>query len=127
MAKRRKKPLLKRLENQADRFLSLYVRAMAKKEFGNCPLCGVNPIQCCFHFISRRRKILRWDLRNVVGACHTCNWVERRWPDLSRAWFLRCYGLNLYLEIVEESKKSFVPTKEYLENIINTYKDKKVD
>ena len=122
--KRRKKPVLVRCQNKTDKALSKYIRALAKEKWGICPLCNVNEIECCFHFISRRRKILRWDERNVVGACHTCNFIERRFPDLSRAWFIREYGVTLYLNLVDEAKQSFTPSVIYLEDKIEEYTKK---
>lgn len=127
MSKSRKKKkiplrkLLRRLEKKADKVFSLYVREQTKATSPKCPLCGINEIQCCFHFIRRRRKILRWNVWNVVGACHRCNYIEYRDPDLSRAWFLKTRGLTLYLDLVERSKESFAPTVEFLESIIKQY------
>ncbi len=125
--KRRKKPLLSRLKKQADKALSEYMRELTRQRFDDiCPLCSIDnkSIQCCFHFISRRRAIIRWDDRNVIGACHTCNFNERRFPDVSRAWFIRHFGLDLYLELVDTAIEPFIPTKEYLYDIIEKYKKK---
>lgn len=137
--KRRKKPVLFRLMKKADHALSQHVREETAKEYwGKCPLCGRGPliehkptkkdprllvpaIQCCFHFIRRRRKILRWRKENVVGACNRCNYIEYRDPDLSRAWFIKMRGVDLYLRLVDESKESFEPTEEYLRGIIQKY------
>jgi len=127
MAKKKKKkkvPLrtqLRRLEKKADKAFSEYIRAISKVEFGKCPLCNVNEIQCCFHFVRRRRKILRWDPKNVVGACHRCNYIEYRDPDLSRAWFIKTRGVDLYLAIVEKSKEQLVPDLIYLQAIVDLY------
>lgn len=131
MKKKRKKKiplkkLLRRLEKKADKALSEYIRFLTKKAFGICPLCLKNPIQCCFHILSRRRKCLRWREDNVIGACNTCNFVERNWPDLSRAWYIRRYGADKYLSLVDESVKSFIPTQEYLNTTILTFQDKLV-
>ncbi len=145
MAKRKRKvPLrtqLRRLEKKADRALSEFVRAKTIIEYnGKCPICERGPlipnkpcrrdprlevpaIQCCFHFIRRKRKVLRWDIRNVTGACHKCNWVEYRDPDLSRAWYIRKYGHEQYLAIVEESKQSFIPDVDFLERVIKGYEE----
>jgi len=122
--KRRKKPAIVRLQNKADKALSRYMRTLSEKKYGICPICNVKEIECCFHFISRRRKILRWDERNVVGACHTCNFIERRFPDLSRAWFIIENGVSLYLDLVVEAKKTFKPTTDYLEIKIAEYEKK---
>lgn len=124
LSKAATKKLIKRLSNKADRVLSEYVRLVTKGNYGLCPLCGVKPVQCCFHFISRRRKVLRWDIRNVTGACNTCNFVERHWPDLSRAWFIKTFGVDLYLSLAEESRKPFEPSQGYLEKIIAEYTTK---
>ena len=126
--KKRKVParvLLKRLAKKADAALSIYTRESSKKQYGGvCPLCSVNPIECCFHFIRRKRKILRWTLENVCGACHRCNYIEYRDPDLSRAWFIRNRGVELYLQLVDRSKESFEPTAEFLQGIIDEYTNK---
>lgn len=106
--------LLRRLMKKADKALSEYVRELAVRRFGKCPLCNERPVQCCFHFVRRRRKVLRWDVRNVVGACHTCNYVEYRDPDLSRAWYIRRFGVERYLELVDKSREDFAPTEDYL-------------
>jgi hypothetical protein len=144
MAKKKKKKvnarkLLSRLHKKADKAISEYVRAVTNAEYGGkCPLCMRGPlipnkptkrdprlevpaVQCCFHFVRRKRKILRWDLRNLTGACHKCNWTEYRDPDPSRAWYLRKYGLEQYLAIVDESAKPFDPTVEYLQGIVDRF------
>lgn len=133
MAKKKKKkkvPLkkqLRRLEKKADKAFSEFVRAYTKKYSSKCPLCGVGDIQCCFHFIRRRRKILRWEFNNVVGACHRCNYIEYRDPDLSRAWFIKTRGVDLYLTLVEKSKEQLIPTLESLQVIVDKYVKAKSD
>jgi hypothetical protein len=87
----------------------------------------VNPIQACFHFVRRRRKILRWDLRNLIGSCHKCNWLEVRNPDPSRAAFIRARGVLLYLQLVDESIKPFDPSPEYLQGIIDLFTERLLD
>ena len=106
------------MAKKADAALSLYVRELTSRMYGGkCPLCGVGEIQCCFHFIRRKRKILRWCFENVVGACHRCNYIEYRDPDLSRAWFIRKHGVELYLSLVDMSKEAFEPTLDYLQGV----------
>lgn len=130
MGRRRKKrkinprKLLRRLERKADRSFSLYVRAASKLEYGKCPLCCIKPIQVNFHFVTRKRKMVRWDIRNVIGACSTCNFIENFWSDLSRAWYIRRFGVAQYLDVVDLSRQNFQPSVEYLEGIVKTYKDK---
>ena len=122
--KKRKIPLRKiiaKLKRKADKSLSDYVRMIATEEYGKCPLCGINKIDTCFHFVTRNRCYLRWSLDNVEGTCRNCNLLENFWPDLSRAWYIRRHGVDAYLKLVEDSKQSFTPTAEYLENVIATY------
>jgi hypothetical protein len=118
MRKVPKRVALRRLEKKADKALSLYIRALTKSLYDGCPLCKENPVQACFHFIRRRRKVLRWDPRNVIGSCHKCNWVEYRFPDPSRAWYIRTFGVEQYLELVDKSAEQFQPTPEFLAGVI---------
>lgn len=120
---------------KTDKALSQLVREETRREYnGLCPLCGRGPlverkpsrnnpattegaVQCCFHFIRRKRQILRWDRRNVIGSCHRCNYIEYKNPDPSRAWFIRKFGADLYLKLVDESAGYKVFTIEELVNI----------
>ena len=131
MAKKRKKKIpartiLKRLMGKADKALSVYVRKETTSKYTLCPLCLIKPVEVCFHFVSRRRKLLRWDIRNVVGSCRTCNYVEQFLPDYSRCWYINQFGVDQYLAIVEESKKDFTPTPEFLQSVIAKYSTKSV-
>jgi len=128
MKKKKKKKvplrkLLRRLEKKADKVVSVYIRqrdsSVAK---GKCIICKENPIQCAFHIIRRSRKILRWDTRNILGTCFRCNWLEYRNPDISRAFYIKTYGVDQYLRLVEESKQSFKSTVEYLQDVISKFK-----
>lgn len=112
MAKKKKKPRkiplpvrISRLKKKADKALSEYVRAVTIAEYGKCPLCldGVErPVEACFHFIRRKAAPwLRWVYENVIGSCHRCNWIEYRNPDPSRAWYIRRYGHERYLRLVD--------------------------
>jgi len=116
--------LLRRAERKADKAFSLYIRAIAKLSYEKCPLCNVKPIECCFHFVTRKRKIVRWDYTNAVGACNTCNFLENFWSDLSRAWYIKTYGVDQYLKLVEKSKEDFKPTVELLDKITADYKSR---
>ena len=140
MAKQRKVSLrtqIRRLSKKADAALSTYIREQTRLVYGECPFCHrtvvphkptkndprleVSALQCCFHFIRRKRKILRWDIRNVIAACNYDNYREYRLPDEYRAWFLRTYGVELYLELADKSKEDFEPTVEFLQGVIDKY------
>lgn len=126
MAKKKvpKRTLLRRLKTKADKALSQYIRAKTFREFGICPLCNKNPIQVSFHFVTRKRAITRWDDQNVVGACKTCNYLENYFSDVSRAWYIRRHGTDQYLQLVDKAQQNFIPTEEYLLDIINIFTEK---
>ena len=125
MSKRSEYLAHRKLMRLADSALSRYIRKESKKLYGKCPFCKAKPIQVSFHFIGRRRKATRWDVRNLVGACKTCNYWERFFPDRYRAWFIRNRGVGLYLELVDNAEEVLVPSKEYLEDIIKLHGGKK--
>ena len=118
-----KKLSLAKLKKLADKALSGYIRNKSAEQYGYtcCPLCNDNPIQCMFHFISRRKAILRWDEKNVIGACHRCNFEERYFPDKSRVWYIRTHGLDQYLKLVYMAEQSFAVTEKYLQSVIKRY------
>jgi len=119
--KRRKLTVVQKLMRKADRSLSAYIRAYFEKESKLCPLCKIKPIKCCFHIVRRGRKAVRWDHRNVIATCFGCNLRELHDPDPSRAYFIRRFGVKLYLKLVDKSRESFVPEKDYLEGVIKKY------
>lgn len=118
------KKLIAKLDRKATKVFNQYIRTEAKIRLKICPLCRVNPIQCCFHIVTANRKSTRYNELNVIGACTACNYVENYWSDLSRAWYIQTFGVEQYLALVEESKKDFEFTVEYLQNIICTYQEK---
>lgn len=120
-----KRKLLRRAAKAAHKAMSLYVRAKFELEYGKCPLCKDGPIQAVFH-IQRAKyvKKMRYDDRNVIASCHKCNWMEYRNPDPSRAWYIKTYGVEQYLKIVEEGKEDFEFTIEYYESVKADYETK---
>lgn len=119
--KRAKYLELRKLMRRADQSLSLFARKEAKRIYDNCPFCRENPIQVCFHFISRRRKATRWVYDNVIGACRRCNYDERYFPDKYRLWLINRRGIDVYKALVEKAMVPFYPDKEYLLGAIKTY------
>jgi len=126
--------LVKMWEKKADNALSKYVREDTRDKFGGCPFCG-GPVQHCFHFVTRKRRITRWLFINVIGSCKVCNKLERYFPDVSRAWFVKTYGAEVYLNLVRVAQKEWTPRSRmdvdekaasirYLQAITNYYKAK---
>lgn len=128
--------LVKLWENKADKALSKYVRVSTVKEYNGCPFCG-GPVEHCFHFVTRKRRVVRWLLLNVTGSCKVCNKLERYFPDVSRAWFIKRYGAGVYLDLVRRAQREWVSRTKmsreemeksirYLQAITKHYKEKLV-
>jgi hypothetical protein len=128
MAKPKKKKVvpmrirMRRAAKAAHKAMSLYIRAAFIAEYGMCPLCGKEPVQALFHILrSKYVKILRYDIRNAIGSCHKCNWKEYRNPDPSRAWYIRKYGVEQYLKLVDEGQNNYDYTLEDYDRIATNY------
>lgn len=79
--------------DKLDTLFSLVVRIETKKKYGRlCPFCGVRPIECCFHFITRSKWAIRWDFRNAIGSCCGCNKENEYNPGRFILWFLKNQG-----------------------------------
>ena len=123
--KRGKKSLRRKLVEQADKVFSLLVRALAKKEYnGICPFCKERPIECCFHFVTRAKHIVRWDLTNAVGSCNIDNYKMEWNPHPYIKWYLDKFGLEAYENLVLRSNRIAKFNTDELENIIKSCEDK---
>ena len=118
------KKLISKLDRKATKVFNKFIRTEAKIRLKICPLCSLNHISCCFHIVSAQRKGTRYDERNVIGACIPCNKYENYFSDLSRAYYIRTFGVGQYLSLVDKAKKDFEFTVEYLQGIIDTYTKK---
>lgn len=124
MKRKKKVPLrtqIRRLQKKADKAFSIYVRKTTIEKYKVCPFCKVESITVCFHFVRRARKSVRWSLDNTIGSCGRCNFKEYRNPDPYRAFYIREFGVEKYLSVVDKSQEDFSPTVEYLESIIKKY------
>lgn len=94
-----------RLYKELDAETSKIVRAIwTEKTGGMCPFgCG-REIECAFHFIRKSRSLkMRWDLRNVVGACIPCNGYMEHAEGPFWTWYARTYGIEQMEAIQRES------------------------
>ena len=78
------------LVKQLDDIVSLVVRARDKK----CVVCWKTENLTAGHYISRRKRATRWDLRNVNTQCWGCNKAHRYWPHRYERYMLDCYGVE---------------------------------
>jgi len=93
------------LYKDLDDVVSKIVREVwTEKTGGRCPFgCG-RSIECAFHFIKKSRSLkLRWDLRNIVGACMPCNGYMEVAPAKFFAWYATRFGAEQLAEIEQES------------------------
>ena len=113
---------MRRAAKKAHKAMSLYIRAVYHDKYGHCPLCGLRPVQAVFHILrSKYVKALRYDIRNVIGSCHKCNWLEYRNPDPSRAWYIRAFGVEQYLKLCDDGLKEVEYTLEDYQRIEADY------
>jgi hypothetical protein len=90
--KRKPKSPRKKAVDEADKWLSLYIREKTRQEYGNCPFCKVRPIEHNFHFFSRVSYSTRWDELNCIGSCSRCNMQMEFHPYPFYKWFADHYG-----------------------------------
>jgi hypothetical protein len=93
-----KAKLRKRLISALDREFSLLVRELWPKCFFRDPdtfiECG-KPTKDCFHFFTRAKRSIRWDLRSAVGSCkgHNIKYEQdQAFIDDVRIWYVARYG-----------------------------------
>ena len=87
-----KKPSRKAAVLKADKYFSLYIREIAKKEYGNCPFCRKEAIVHCFHFFSRSNYATRWDENNATGSCAGCKYRMEFAPYPFNKWYADQHG-----------------------------------
>ncbi|MDI6808493.1 MAG: hypothetical protein QME66_05860 [Candidatus Eisenbacteria bacterium] len=99
------KPTIRKLlVKKLDNLFSLYIRLRTRNYSGpNCPFCSKNPIECCFHFITRAKYSVRWDDRNAVGSCSGCNYRMEYDPHKYIKWYIDHYGKDSYDELIRDS------------------------
>jgi len=122
--KYKKKSLRKKMVALADKALSLYIRKKTQETYGACPMCG-GEIECCFHWITRSKYSVRWDLENVIGSCMGCNIDYEYNPHPYISWFIRKYGLDKYEQLIVKSNKIHKYELSDLQDIIDVYSREK--
>lgn len=72
---------------------------------GKCPWCP-RPSNQPFHFITRSKHSVRWDLRNVVMSCGGCNVKyehDQTFVDLVLTWYKKRFGQDAWDQLVRDS------------------------
>src|SRR3990167_8408797 len=100
MFKKKRSPR-KVLVAKLDALFSIFIRIRDKRIFGGmCPFCNKRPIECCFHFITRSKYIVRWYENNAVGSCHGCNFNNEFNPALYIQWYINNRGKDAFDALV---------------------------
>lgn len=102
--KRKKKPGRKKVVRLLDSVFSNTVRQASREEIGHCAFCP-NPIEQCFHFITRAKHSVRWDRRNAVGSCAGCNYRYEFDPHFAIRWYIDKFGLPAYEQLIADGNK----------------------
>ena len=105
------KPLVRDFKTMVallDRAFSAVIIARDKNFFETCPFCSVRPIQCAFHFVTRGKHSVRWNLQNAVGSCFDCNGLYEADDDFVRyanSWFVDRFGQAVWDDLQRESNR----------------------
>ena len=112
---------LKSLTAKADKVFSLFIRNRdAVETKGRCVTCGDVGTQCG-HYVSRRYKALRWDVRNAGLQCSRCNCWGAGESDSMALWLVNKYGWEVLNELNYLKIAPFKLTREHLERVITSY------
>lgn len=80
---------------------------------------------CACHLFGVGKSAVRFDEVNVNGGCAYHNQIHdhtmRPQPQIYTAWFIKEYGSDMYLDLVDRSKMTKKWTREELINIIKKY------
>ena len=123
----RRIPSLGSLKKALDTIFSVIIRARDwVKTGGMCVFgCG-RPIQCAFHFIRKSRSLrMRYDSRNVVGACFACNGYMEHSEGPFWTWYARAYGIDQMEEIQKESHGAVYFSRVYLNELWDKFVEEK--
>ena len=103
--KRKKLPSRKKVVRELDAAFSLEVRAATIQEYGRCPFDCTEPVQHCFHFVTRAKHSVRWDRRNAVGSCAGHNFRYEFDPHFAVQWYIKKFGLPAYEQLIADGNK----------------------
>jgi hypothetical protein len=88
--------LKKLLVAALDEKFSLLVRIL----YPTCFFPGCNkPTEDCFHFFTRAKRSIRWELDNATGSCKSHNILyeqDQAFIDDVRLWFVAMFGQPLW-------------------------------
>jgi hypothetical protein len=123
-AKKHSKNPTKGLIIKADLWFSRYIRLRDK---GVCITCGKKDDiknMDCGHYISRLYKSTRWDEQNTACQCPADNRFHEGMKDVFALKLIEKYGADHLQNLNDRKNLTTKLTPEYLERIIEIYKEK---
>ena len=107
-----------------DSIFSLYIRLRDIRKYKVCPFCGVEPIQQCFHMITRCKFSVRWDEQNAVGSCSGCNLKNEYEPASFIRWYVMEFGEEQWDDLLRRSNVIAKFSNEDLKELLVKYRKK---
>ncbi len=131
LSKKSKKPTVTKLKKKLDTIFSKYVRLSHadKSGFVKCFTCDVKKYwekdgMQAGHFISRKHTITRWDLKNVMPQCYSCNCHFYGRQFIFGKNLDKKFGSGTAESLLQKSRKMQKNTVADLQDLIKLYTDK---
>lgn len=106
-----------------DRLLNSVVRDIVLLRDGFCvcpaPLNGHGRKRQPGHLISRGKRSVKYDLRNVNEQCDSCNGLHENYPERYNNWYVNKFGLDAYNELCADGIKVVDLSVAELEELLN--------
>tara|TARA_R100001460_G_scaffold22235_6_gene45231 strand:+ start:3215 stop:3634 length:420 start_codon:yes stop_codon:yes gene_type:complete len=131
LSKKSKKPTVTKLKKKLDTIFSKYVRLSHadKSGFVKCFTCDVKKYwekdgMQAGHFISRKHTITRWDLKNVMPQCYSCNCHFYGRQFIFGKNLDKKFGSGTAESLLQKSRQMQKNTVADLQDLIKLYTDK---
>jgi hypothetical protein len=119
--KRKKLSNRKSLIKKLDATFSLYIRG---RDRNKCFTCGSQQNPTCGHLITRAKYSVRWDARNALCQCASCNLRHEFDSHIFTIKWIEKFGLPAYKQLVRDGAISHKFTDTELEELVDYFKEK---
>lgn len=90
------------LEARADRLVREIVILRDSRCVCPPPEKGHSDVLQPGHLITKVKKSIRWDLRNVNCQCSSCNMLHEHYSERYTSWYISEWGKEDYMKLVED-------------------------
>ena len=125
----KRKPSLSSLKRKLDKAFSRHIRDRDTSGvgrhagYGDCVTCGAYRVLQASHFIPRQYLAVRWDERNVHGACAYCNcWQHGNLINYT-LYMQNRYGQDVVEELMRLKRTTVKMTREDYNTLLEKYRD----